>query len=208
MTRHLSEAERRAQILGAAREVFTARGFHTARIDDVARRANLSKGAVYFYFPSKRDLFLALVLEEHETSYRFLEDAEHRELPALEKLLQVGQAYLAYFTGVEQPPRFFLMMTELAVRDEGLREECEALHQRFVDACTRILAQGIAEGTFREMDPLAVAQMLKGMIDGFGGQAAIGVAPEAFRLIGEGFRTILRGILADPSLADAFVSPP
>ena len=68
MTKHLSEAERRSQILRAARAVFIEKGFLAARVEDVAKRASLSKGAVYFYFSSKRDLFMALVQEEHEAT--------------------------------------------------------------------------------------------------------------------------------------------
>lgn len=201
MTKHQSEAERRAQILAAAREEFVSKGFASARVEDVAKRARLSKGAVYFYFPSKRDLFMALVLEEHERSYSFLEQAEAEDRPALGKLLEVGRRYLTYFAGLDKPPRFFLMMTELSMRDEALREECAALHQRFVDATTRIFAQGIAEGAFREMAPMSVAQLLKGLIDGFAGQAAIGVQPDTEHLVREGFELVLRGILREPELA-------
>lgn len=203
MTKHLSEPERRAQILASAREEFIRQGYAATRVADVAKRAKLSKGAVYFYYPSKRDLFMALVLSEHDSTYAFLEEAERREAPALVRLLEVGRSYLGYFISLERPPRFFLMMTELGVRDEDIRAECEALHQRFVDSVARIFAQGIVEGSFRQMDPVAVAQMLKALIDGVGGQAAIGIAPPRDRLAVEGFRTILRGILADPDQADA-----
>jgi AcrR family transcriptional regulator len=206
MTKHLSEAERRAQILAAAREEFMLHGYADTRVGDVARRASLSKGAVYFYDPSKRDLFMALVLAEHETTYAFLESSEASEAPALVRLVSVGREYVEYFFGLATPPRFFLMMTELGVRDEDIRAECEALHQRFVDAVARIFAQGMVEGAFRQMDPVAVAQMLKALIDGVGGQAAIGIAPDRDRLALEGFRTILRGILADPDHADVVLA--
>ena len=61
MTKHLSETERRAQILRAARSVFIEKGYLAARVEDVAKQAGMSKGAVYFYFSSKRELFLALM---------------------------------------------------------------------------------------------------------------------------------------------------
>ena len=196
MTKHQSEAERRSQILRAARAVFIHRGFIAARVEDVAKRAGLSKGAVYFYFSSKRDLFLALVQEEHENTYSFLDDAEHDSRPAAVKLLDLGQKYLDYFAGLKSPPRFFLMMCEQGIRDEEIREECQAVHQRFVDAATRILAQGMAEGSFRQADPIAVAQMLKAIIDGMAGQSAIGLRPDRDRLLGDGIGMILNGILA------------
>jgi AcrR family transcriptional regulator len=197
LTKHLSESERRAQILRSARAVFINRGYVAARVEDVAKRAGLSKGAVYFYFSSKRELFMALVQEEHENTYSFLDQAEGDPRMAAIKLLDLGQKYLDYFAGLKSPPRFFLMMCEQGIRDEEIREECQAVHQRFVDAATRILAQGMAEGAFRTADPQAVAQMLKAMIDGMAGQSAIGIRPDRDRLLGDGLQMILRGILAD-----------
>lgn len=198
MTKHQSEAERRAQILRAARAVFIEKGFLVARVEDVARRAGLSKGAVYFYFPSKRELFLALVHEEHEATYSFLDHAELDARPAAVKLLDLGRRYLDYFAGLKTPPRFFLMMIEQAIRDDEIREEVQAVHQRFLDAVTRILAQGMAEGSFREADPHAVAQVLKALIDGLAGQSAIGIRPDKEALTGDGIALILHGILRTP----------
>ena len=60
MTRHAAPAERREQILAAALRCFAAKGLHAATMDDVARAAGLSKGAVYHHFRGKREIFLAL----------------------------------------------------------------------------------------------------------------------------------------------------
>lgn len=204
MTKHLSESERRRQILRSARTEFVRKGYQDARVEDVAREASLSKGAVYFYFPSKRELFMALVLEEHEQTYALLEEAESDASPALMRLLKLGWTYIDHFAGADTPPRVNLMMCELAMRDDDIREECQAIHHRFVGALARIVAQGVSEGSFAAADPLAVAEMLKAMIDGFAGQAAIGVEVDRERLISDGFKMILRGILLDPTQAERF----
>ncbi|HSK95933.1 MAG TPA: helix-turn-helix domain-containing protein [Euzebyales bacterium] len=64
----MRQAERRAQttrqLLDAAAEVFTQRGFHAATIDDIAEAAGYTKGAVYANFAGKEALFLAL-LDRH-----------------------------------------------------------------------------------------------------------------------------------------------
>jgi AcrR family transcriptional regulator len=198
MTRHLPETERRSQILRAARAVFIEKGYLAARVEDVAKRASLSKGAVYFYFEAKRDLFLALVREEHEQTYSFLDSAEGDDRPAMVKMVDLGRRYLDYFAGLKSPPRFFLMMCEQAIRDDEVREEVQAVHQRFIDALSRILAQGVAEGSFNQMDQIAVAQTLKAMIDGLAGQSAIGIRPDANRLQGGGLEVLLRGLLVQP----------
>lgn len=57
--RRRRKAERPAEILAAALDEFSARGFSAARLDDVARRAGVTKGTIYVYFPSKEDLFIA-----------------------------------------------------------------------------------------------------------------------------------------------------
>jgi AcrR family transcriptional regulator len=196
MTKHQSEAERRSQILRAARAVFIEKGFIAARVEDVAKRAGLSKGAVYFYFASKRELFLALVQEEHENTYSFLDRAEDDHRPAAVKLVDLGQQYLDYFAGLKSPPRFFLMMCEQGIRDDEIREEVQAVHLRFVDAATRILAQGMNEGTFRSADPQGVAMILKAIIDGLAGQAAVGIRPDREKLVNDGLSTLLHGLLA------------
>jgi AcrR family transcriptional regulator len=199
MTKHQSEADRRAQILRAARAVFVERGYLAARVEDIAKRAGLSKGAVYFYYTSKRDLFLSLVREEQEATYAFLSGADTDPRPAQVKLLDLGQRYIQYFAGLKTPPRFFLMSSEAAIRDEEIREELTATHQRFIDAAARILAQGIAEGAFREQDPMASAALFKAMIDGLAGQAAIGIRPDPESLVMHGIPNILHGILARSS---------
>jgi len=59
--RSLSPETRRAAILSAALEEFTARGYEGARLDDVARRAGVAKGTIYLYFADKESLFQELV---------------------------------------------------------------------------------------------------------------------------------------------------
>ena len=66
----LPRDERRAQLLVAALEVFTAAGYHSAAMDEIADRANVSKPVVYQHFPSKLDLYLA-VLDLHIDSLVF-----------------------------------------------------------------------------------------------------------------------------------------
>lgn len=54
---------RPAEIIAAALAVFAEKGFAAARTEDIAARAGISKGALYLYFPTKEDLFRAVVRE-------------------------------------------------------------------------------------------------------------------------------------------------
>jgi AcrR family transcriptional regulator len=202
MTRHLSEAERRAQILRAARAVFLESGFLATRMEDVAKRADLSKGAVYFYFESKRTLFDALVEEEHATTLSFLQAAATDPRPAADKLVELGTQYLHYFAGLKSPPRFFLLMSEMATRDEVTRQRATQIHNHFVDLLTKLIGEGIKDGAFRQQDPRAAALMLKAFVDGMAGQAAIGIRPDVKRLSTDGIRLILDGLGSGESPAE------
>lgn len=201
MTRHLPENERRAQLLRSARAVFVEKGYLAARMSDIAARAGLSKGAVYFYYKSKHDLFLALVRDEQEVTWSFLEKTAADERPAPLVLLQLARDYLTYFAGLKSPPRFFLMMTEQGIRDEQIRDEVLVVHQRFIEAAAHLHGRGVAEGTFRPTDSVAVAQLIKAMVDGLAGQSAIGLRPDQDRLSTAGLDLLLRGLLTDEARA-------
>ena len=66
----LPRDERRAQLLAAALEVFTASGYHAASMDEIAEKASVSKPVLYQHFPSKLDFYLA-VLDMHIDSLVF-----------------------------------------------------------------------------------------------------------------------------------------
>src|SRR5512140_1840497 len=57
------KADRPGEIVQAALQVFAEKGFAAARLEDIARRAGISKGALYLYFETKEDLFHAVVTE-------------------------------------------------------------------------------------------------------------------------------------------------
>lgn len=57
------KAERPDEIVAAAMEVFVEKGFAAARLDDIAARAGVSKGAIYLYFATKDDIFRAVIAQ-------------------------------------------------------------------------------------------------------------------------------------------------
>ena len=63
----LPRSERRAQLLEAAQDIFVESGYHSAAMDAIAERAGVSKPVLYQHFPSKKDLYLAL-LDQHCTA--------------------------------------------------------------------------------------------------------------------------------------------
>src|SRR5881227_3256180 len=84
--------ERPQQIIDAALAIFGERGLAAARLEDIAKRAGLSKGTIYLYFPNKEELFREVI---RNSVIAFIERAEER----LEELGDPLQALDAWMEG-------------------------------------------------------------------------------------------------------------
>ena len=105
----LPRDERRAQLLVAALEVFTAAGYHSAAMDEIADRANVSKPVLYQHFPSKLELYLA-VLDLHIDSLVFAIQkaiASNRENSS-----RVAATVEAYFGFIDSEGEAFRLLFE------------------------------------------------------------------------------------------------
>jgi AcrR family transcriptional regulator len=105
----LPRDERRAQLLVAALEVFTVAGYHSAAMDEIADRANVSKPVLYQHFPSKLDLYLA-VLDMHIDSLVFAIQkaiASNRENSS-----RVAATVEAYFGFIDSEGEAFRLLFE------------------------------------------------------------------------------------------------
>src|SRR4051794_36597959 len=106
--RRIREKEaRRQQILEAARSVFFEKGFDSATIEEIAQRTELSKGAIYLYFPSKEELYFTLMHQGTQILYDMIAKASRGNLPADTLLRRLGHAYLDFYV---QYPGFFRML--------------------------------------------------------------------------------------------------
>ena len=153
------QAERnRVLVLDAARQVFLARGYHNATLEQIADEAGFSKGVVYSQFASKADLFLALldtrIAERAEENARLAES-----LPGDERGLL---ALVGYHTARDQLTRGWqLLVIEFrvhAARDAELSRRYAAAHARTIEALAGVLAVICARGgqePAMELRPLA-----------------------------------------------------
>jgi len=108
-TNRLPRDERRAQLLVAALEVFTTAGYHSAAMDEIADRAKVSKPVLYQHFPSKLDLYLA-VLDLHIDSLVF---AIQKAIAAnRENSARVAATVEAYFGFIDSEGEAFRLLFE------------------------------------------------------------------------------------------------
>jgi len=105
----LPRDERRAQLLAAALETFTSSGYHAASMDEIAERASVSKPVLYQHFPSKLDLYTA-VLDLHIDSLVF---AIQRAIAATrDNRNRVTATIDAYFGFIEGEGEAFRLLFE------------------------------------------------------------------------------------------------
>lgn len=194
MTRHMPEKDRREQILAAARRCFIDKGFHPTRMDDIAREAQLSKGGVYFHFKSKQEVFDSLVEEEYATSMGFLRSVVEDEKPIAEKMARLGAHYLEYFSSAPDAPRFFVVMGEMALRDDRLANRLLEMQTAYIEMVASLIEQGSQEGFLRAVDARAVAAILKAVLDGVEGLTALGFPMRASDYLSTGMELVMEGL--------------
>lgn len=105
----LPRDERRAQLLSAALEVFTAAGYHAAAMDEIADHASVSKPVLYQHFPSKLELYLA-VLDLHIDTLVFKIQKAIASTP--ENANRVSATVEAYFDFIESEGEAFRLLFE------------------------------------------------------------------------------------------------
>jgi AcrR family transcriptional regulator len=102
VTPRLSKSARRAQLLAAAKAVFVTQGYHAAAMDDIAVQAGVSKPVLYQHFPSKLELYLALLSESADEMVRLVREALRA---STDNHVRVDNAVAAYFTFVADNDR-------------------------------------------------------------------------------------------------------
>jgi AcrR family transcriptional regulator len=156
----LPRQARRRQLLGAAREVFVAQGYHAAAMDEIADRAGVSKPVLYQHFPGKLDLYLAL-LDEHTR------ELGERVRAALESTddnhLRVQQSVQAYFDFVDDPSGAYQLVFESDLRNEpAVRERVEGSLTGVVKAIAATIA---ADTGYRPEDAELLSVGLAGLAE-------------------------------------------
>lgn len=169
---------RRKAILAAAEQVFAAKGYTAATVDEIAEKAKISKGSVYNYFQSKQDLFGELFLKEIKEEEALTEEMLRRNIPAKEKFELFLKQCFERFTKYEHLGRLVLefWVTAAGQGGEGLFAEVfRGLYERYRRRVVAMFKQGQAEGDFvLEYGPEVSASLLIAAVDGMHIQVLLG----------------------------------
>ncbi|HYK27912.1 MAG TPA: TetR/AcrR family transcriptional regulator [Streptosporangiaceae bacterium] len=133
----LPRPARRLQLLGAARDVFVAQGYHAAAMDEIAERAGVSKPVLYQHFPGKLDLYLALLDESATGLVKIVTNALSSTDDNRERVSAAIEAFYDYVAGEGEAFRLVFesdLSNEPAVRGrlDRAMSECADMVSQFI----------------------------------------------------------------------------
>jgi TetR/AcrR family transcriptional regulator, acrAB operon repressor len=152
----------RSKVLKAALSVFSAKGYAATTLDDVAAAANVTRGAIYWHFKSKADLYNTLTVELSARGAELVQQAVAEGGTLLEILRRVFVRQCA-FIEEDQEARAVI---ELAMFKTGLGPDLQAGRKKqlkagnaLLEGITAAMQQGIATGILRnDLDPADMAR--------------------------------------------------
>jgi len=148
------------RLLDAGVQVFAARGYHAARVDDVVKLARTSHGTFYLYFANKEDLFRALTAEVADEMYALAETLTPLR-PGDDGRAELRE-WIGRFTDLyEHYGAVIRAWTEAEISSHELGRLGEDVLARF----TRVLTRRIAEVAPPDLDPVVAALAIVAMLE-------------------------------------------
>lgn len=160
---------RRREILEAALACFARNGFHQTTVEDIAKEAGVSHGAIYRYFDSKAEIVRAAAVRDRAARHRRLDEAA-RAPTVPEALARVLATAGELQPGAEAAARRRLSAQVFgeAVREPALNAAVLEIWDDVADRLASIVRQGQASGAIAtDLDPTSVAQVLGAIHSGF-----------------------------------------
>jgi AcrR family transcriptional regulator len=170
--REREKAARQEAIVASARDLFFAKGFNATTMDEIAHKAELSKGALYLYFPSKESLYATVLNEGLKILFDRIEAIFQLDLPPDQFIRKLGEIRYRYYLDYREYYRIFFfrehrdidvarqLLSHKLIQDnleKGMRN-----FQRFIG----IVQKGIEQGIFASVDPRKAAVAFWGAING------------------------------------------
>lgn len=141
---------RRARIADAALEVFGRRGYGAASMDEIAACADTSKGGVYFHFPNKQAIFVALLDRMASLLRDRAEAALSRQPDPVARLDAALGVVFRTFAGYRALARLFLV--DALGADRGFHLRTAAVHAEFAELIAAELGAAVAAGAIEPLD--------------------------------------------------------
>ena len=143
---------RKDQILDAALTVLIQNGYEGSRMDDVVTESQLSKGAIYWYYKSKKAMYLDLVnfwVIRYSATINHLVENDQAAPDQLKSLFNY------FIDQYESDPDPFIALTEfwsMAQKDDDFRAKLQKVYSQFLEVLEKIVTKGVKDCDFKKLD--------------------------------------------------------
>ena len=187
----------RQRILSTARELFHANNYADIGIKQICDAAQVQKGSFYHFFPSKRDLALAVIEDMAEDwAHGFVHEAFDQALPPMERLdYLIDAAYYWQKAAKDIEGRmpgclFGNLVLEISTRDDVLRAKLSAVFDKTKQRFEETLQQAVQNGAIAPLDTDLTAQAMLSYLEGMILLAKSRNEPELIQRLGPAMKGI------------------
>ncbi len=144
--------KRKYQILDAALEVIVSKGYEGSSMTDIVKKSKMSKGAIYWYFKSKKEVYLELV--NHWVHYysptlnHIIEDNQ----PASVQLKELFNFFITQYETDQTVFKAVAVFWSLAGRDNDFKEKFDKVYSEFFTLIENIIIKGVEKNEFKNLD--------------------------------------------------------
>jgi len=157
---------RKNQIMNAAEQVFTKKGFDEARMDDIAEQTGLSKGTLYLYFKSKEDLVIAILDRIFLGAFKQFQIPKAVGASATEAVLQFTEEVIRDYLKMLRMMPIAYEFLALAFRNKIVQKALSQYFKVYMDTLVPLIQYGIDTGEFRPVDAQEVAIATGALFEG------------------------------------------
>ena len=158
MGKALEITERQQDIVDAARKIVGSQGMRRLTVREIAKRLNITNGALYRHFKSKKEILSLLIDDIEQTLLKAIEVAAEKETDALLKLKSVLLSHISY--AEQRKGLTFVVINEtLSFNDVELRKKMYLVVEAYLKKIQEILTTGIKEKAFKEDLDLKLASL-------------------------------------------------
>ncbi len=152
----------KGRILDAALDIFSDKGYHSSRMDDIVDEAKVSKGSMHFHFPNKERLFLALVDQFSDLIERNVNEAISQKEEGIERVQVANETVLTTFARYRRPAK--LLLVQAVGLGSVFEKKRQEVHARFAAMIQNFLDEAVAVCDIKVSNTKLVAHAWMGAI--------------------------------------------
>jgi AcrR family transcriptional regulator len=152
------QALRRQHIFAAAVHLFIEKGFLETSLREIAAAAGMGKSTLYDYFKTKDDILVSYFEDEMLQMTATAAEISQKGLPAGEKLRQIMQVHLAFLMAKKN--HYLRLSGEAQRLGRQPQVRLQTSRHAYQDLICRLIETGIAEGSFRAVDPYLAMRVI------------------------------------------------